>query len=621
MAVAALILSTGLVDAWEDSTYEFFAKKVCERFGCECMKDVVAGSTKPDYEFKDQPTHHCYKPEFISSMEVSSYYKKPKVDDCPALDKTAVWLDDADKRYGCGRWESIGIASHYFLDAKEFWNNVVEVNTSCVKEYESEVTDYISFGKDNWRACECGVCTTASEFNDWLVEYSERVKVLIEAKKPQHPSVVIVSNDLDNAGSEKLGSYLLENGVSVVYANPSELQKYMSFGFLVVAGGHNAKDIGAVVDSTLTDVEKNTVLRSVLTGSLFIKRNVWVNGQTVFFIAGHEVEETAQGLWDKRGEVINAANEAVDVQTLKCVKNSDCGTSYWGPWVCTTRTVSSKTLYKPVCKLGKCITEAERPVTKGCSATEFCTSFYGCVDKTMLTEVEMVKKPIYYSWLGTARMVAIMDVEKKYSIYLRVNNSASNFSCQVYTPDGWVDKELTRAYGVYEIRLNVSSNRTGDNIISNRLRCGNETAEGEFITAYSAEHNLTLTVIPPPLAFTFSLKPQRVHLKDCFDKANVTIRVENFAGHNITCNYTVDGRTSTVKVPRPGITYDVTGGYWTWEAYNETYEILSYYSGSDFPNTTFTKEDEEGNITVYNISESLIESYSNQPKNATITRI
>jgi hypothetical protein len=609
--------------AWDRIVYEDFAKRLCERFDCGCEKIAVEASIKPDTVFRDQPTHRCYDPGYMESVPDSTHYIKPDVFDCPAMEKAHIWIENAKTRHACGRWESIGFSLHYFLDAKKFWNNVMQANRSCVSEHDEDIRHYFLFGGDSWRSCVCGVCISSKDYESWLLEYSEMIKPLSFAKRNTSPSVTIVANEIDWDAAVELGNYLLENEVKTTLAGPRDFKKHMNSEFLVIAGGHKALDTGEIVDRPLSDAEKNTILTSLVSGALLKKNDVWITGQYVYFIAGFEKNATAKGLMEKKGEILEKANSlAAEVSGPECIRNDDCGIGYFGPYVCTTTTRSARTYYQPICRFGSCKIEAQRPSTRDCAWWEYCVLGYGCADKDSMIEVDGVIRRDFFSHLKSERAVAILGVERHYSIYVRINDSSDDsIICQLYTPRGWEDAELKPAHGFYEIRKSISSDEIGDKVVKNRIRCGEINEDAEFITYYLAEHDFTLTAIPPPLTFTISIKPETINLRDCFDRGNTSLRIENFAGQDITCTYKVGDETSTVDVSRPGASYVVTGGYWTWDVIEETVPYMSYYSGSDFPREPYTEEDEEGNIIVYDVQHDIIEQYLKHPQEETFYEV
>ncbi|MBD3387347.1 MAG: hypothetical protein GF416_00170 [Candidatus Altiarchaeales archaeon] len=608
-----LLAFSGVAGAWQTESYEEAARRLCSEFNCLCEDALVEGSTLPPRKFNDAVEHHCYKPGLDYSMHEPWAWSEPSINDCPALDKVIAWLDEAGKKQGCARWHDIGTALNYFLDSKEFWNNVVEVNRSCVEEHESLVNDYLLFG-DEWNACECGVCVSSEDFTSWMAEFGERVKPLVDARHNTNATVVMVSNSLDRAAALESASYLRNNSVDVVHATPESLKKLKRMEFIVVLGGQNAPEgTGEIVEGVLTEEDKALIMKAVLTGEAFEKRNVWANGQTVYFIAGHGTEETERALQSSRKKIAAKAVEYADMveDAPECVKNDDCGTPYHGSWICRDRFTSMRSLYSPICRKGVCMVKSEKSSTRNCERDERCVPYVGCVhNKTALAYNDMVAHlPNMTSWISKERDTIIKGHATKLVLYFKNNNNRTNMKCEYYDSSEWTSTGTVTANGTVEERLNVTSNSTGKRVYSFRVRCGNVSASGESLVEYTATHNFTLNVIPPPLAFTFSLTPGNVSLDDCFDRENVTLRIENLCSHNITCNYTVFNVLYQVDVRPVGETYNVSNKGWQWIVKNDTHTYMTYYTGADFSNSSYCKKDANGTTICYNYS-GIRESYT-----------
>ncbi len=566
-------------------------------------------------------------PANIDSGDYSySQWKKPVLNECPALDKTKIWLDNAETKQGCEKWTDIGIALHYFMDAKEFWNNVIRVNTTCVNDHEDEINDYVVLGNGKFRSCSCGICYEGSDFDSWLLEFTGRIKPLISARHSTEPTVHIVHNELDGDAARELADWLYSFNVTPVSSSASSFAKDKINEFIVIIGGHMAPGVGPIADSVLTEGDKDNIINSVFSGASIKKQDVWVKGQTVLFIAGHGVAETAQAVSGLRSDILDMALDAhgSNIKTTECKLNDDCGSTYWGPWVCSNRIRASRVRYSPYCEFGECKLRAERPTSRGCMNGKYCVPMVGCVSDDELIEFKSYEQPVFKSWISHRRETALVGRNITYSIYIEhpSNDSTANLTCQHYTTSGdWEDigSNWSKAQ---EIRYRFQGNNTGRHILTHRIRCGNVTSGDEVLTFYGEEFNFTAVIVPPAFAFTFWLDPPMLTLDDCFDTENVTLKIENLAGRLITCNYSIAQYNGYLEMNSSSQTYNITGGYWSWGHTNETYNVLSYYSGADFGEnadngTNYTKKDVEGNITVYDYSD-IIPMYQNETKNITI---
>lgn len=165
--------------AWDWDTHRWFAEKLCNDFECECYSEIKAGSIAPDKDFKDTSLHHCYNP--LSCIEGDNW-DCPTVKRCPALDKTSEWLEIAKTREGCEKWYAIGVASHYWLDAKCFWHQVQnESYETCHKPFEDKVGDRFYKKQTGWTVCQCDVCVSYSDFEQWYLEFKDVVAEALKA--------------------------------------------------------------------------------------------------------------------------------------------------------------------------------------------------------------------------------------------------------------------------------------------------------------------------------------------------------------------------------------------------------------------------------------------------------
>jgi hypothetical protein len=372
----------------------------------------------------------------------------------------------------------------------------------------------------------------------------------------------------------------------------------------------------------LTGQDKALVDKAVFTGQVFKKTNVWVMGQTVYFIAGRGVNETADGLWGVRKVLKDKAVQLSKVveDEGECRVSEDCGSDYYGPWVCSDRMRAARVLYKPYCRYGVCMQKGMRSSTRTCRRNEVCISFLGCVSNKTLPVSDGVYTPFFRTWLSRERQTAIKGHDVKLVLYAR-SYANETLKCEYYDGE-WKSMGRLSGNNTATVLLNVSTNTTGRFNMTQRVRCGNVTGDDdEFRTRYYAEHNFTLMVIPPPIAFTFTLTPANVTLADCFDEKNVTIRIENLCGNNISCNYTVGEALTQVFITRPGVTYNVSERRWVFNRTNVTYAYMSYYSGSDFQNASVRKKDADGNYYWYNVSQADIDAYANEPKNYSFVNV
>jgi len=174
-----LLLLIFPVQGWDWDTHRWFAERLCNDFSCGCLQEIKDGSIAPDRDFRDTGLHHCYDP--LSCTE-SNYWDCPTARKCPAMDKASEWLEKAKTMSGCGKWYAIGVASHYWLDAKCFWHQVQnEDYNACHKPFEDKVGDRFYKKQTGWTVCQCDVCVSYSDFEQWYAEFRGIVAEALKA--------------------------------------------------------------------------------------------------------------------------------------------------------------------------------------------------------------------------------------------------------------------------------------------------------------------------------------------------------------------------------------------------------------------------------------------------------
>jgi len=164
LLVMPLLIAAPDLFAWGGVTHRYIARKVCERFECQCPKEVELGSTAPDREFKDTVNHHCYDMEWPCDEDASTY-SCPVKQGCPALKKSGEWLDKARSQTGCERWRSIAIASHYYSDGEVIWHKVQKETGECHSDFESAVDNKVKGKQKDWSVTVCGETVTKTDID------------------------------------------------------------------------------------------------------------------------------------------------------------------------------------------------------------------------------------------------------------------------------------------------------------------------------------------------------------------------------------------------------------------------------------------------------------------------
>ncbi len=624
LAALGLALFSHFAYAWDAATYGEAASRICGQYMCGCESSAVEGASLPDARFMDGPAHHCYGAAWDYPEPKPGVWSRPTVVECPSLEKALAWLNRSAAESGCARWRGIGTALHYFLDSKEFWNTVVEANRSCVGEQEGEVGDYLVFGGPSWRSCQCGVCVSSGDFDAWFAEFRHLLKPLVGGA--DGPSATVVSNDLDLPAARRLGGYLESWNVTVTYAAPAGFAPRLASGLMVVLGGQNAPGIGELVSGVFTEADRSSVLKAIFTGAVIVKGDVWAPGQTVYFIGGYGVNETANGAWGAREDVLSsalalAASEEPQAQDGgACKADSDCGGPYWGPYVCSSKKTASRVLYDPACRGGACVVKAGRPTSDGCGSGGFCVPMRGCVPLTEASSYDGLNLPSFDSWIVPERSTELIG--RSISVVVRAKSRLDgDYSCEYYGGgSGWASMGSVNSTLSREMAVNVSSAVPGRHVRAIRVRCLNGSSGAESRTVYYGEHNFTLDAVAPPIVFSAALSPENVVLSDCFDTANVTLRIDNLCGHALACDYLVGNSVASMTVRPVGGVYNVSEYRWIVLRENKTYVYPDRFSAGDFAHA-YEYVDSEGRVVRRKAAGGAASSYIENPENLTVVYV
>jgi protein-L-isoaspartate(D-aspartate) O-methyltransferase len=105
-------------------------------------------------------------------------------------------------------------------------------------------------------------------------------------------SVVVVANSIDKALSVDLFNFLENRGIHPIKISAIEFEKYKKEKFIVILGGPDAYEgVGDIVREIL-DSEEEEYIRIPGKKRMYVKSDVWVDGQRICIIAGSGREQT-----------------------------------------------------------------------------------------------------------------------------------------------------------------------------------------------------------------------------------------------------------------------------------------------------------------------------------------
>lgn len=206
---ALFILVAPFVSAWKWETHEYLAEQVCNKLSINCdLSKLHDGAIAPDKEFKDFFDHHAYYDCVRQGQMIEWCDFEKGCYDCSngtltdniAFTKARTWLNyiEVDETMPDKSYD-LGVATHYFFDAKVFFHQTRNEKESCHNAFEENVNKRIK-NKDysNWTECACGKCVSFFDFDKWEDEF-------VEFMRDKNSSISSPANQLISKVAKKVG--------------------------------------------------------------------------------------------------------------------------------------------------------------------------------------------------------------------------------------------------------------------------------------------------------------------------------------------------------------------------------------------------------------------------------
>lgn len=189
------------------------------------------------------------------------------------------------------------------------WGNYTVVSTTNEKLHLVTLFDFSQ--KENsvvWQlrpSSEVGLVRLA-ENGSYVVVASNTTVALHRnpsAKKP----IIVLANSIDNSMASDFFAFLQNNSFNVTLVTTSNFEQYKKERFIIILGGPDAYEgVGDVVKHVL-NVKEGDVLRSRGNRKMFVKSDVWAQGQVVMVLAGSGRDETRRAHRENKEDVFNIA--------------------------------------------------------------------------------------------------------------------------------------------------------------------------------------------------------------------------------------------------------------------------------------------------------------------------
>ncbi|MBU2560054.1 hypothetical protein KKA03_04075, partial [archaeon] len=97
--------------------------------------------------------------------------------------------------------------------------------------------------------------------------------------------------------------FLQNKGIEVVYTTTADFDQFKEEESIVILGGPDAYEgVGDIVQEVLTESEQNQ-LRENGNRKMYVKTNVWTQGQKIMVIAGSNREDTRAAHQENKNQV------------------------------------------------------------------------------------------------------------------------------------------------------------------------------------------------------------------------------------------------------------------------------------------------------------------------------
>ena len=131
------------------------------------------------------------------------------------------------------------------------------------------------------------------------------ILLLIALSASARPEITLLSNSIDFDLGRDLVRFLDNNGMNIVRTTADTFDSKKENKFVVILGGPDAPEgIGSIVSEVLSSDEKSFI-RTKGNRKMYIKTNVWTQGQVVMIIAGSDRQETQSIGLEKKSDVLS----------------------------------------------------------------------------------------------------------------------------------------------------------------------------------------------------------------------------------------------------------------------------------------------------------------------------
>lgn len=270
------------------------------------LGNIVGGEGNPVFLYRLNPSTN--QPDAVGFGASISNYTDPCARTKIFADRTVGWGGDIS----VGAGSKVGLLGLGSVNSHCSTGNLTIVSTSIEKTYLTTLFDFNR--KEDaivWQLTLPQKADKVSFFRNgsYAVVGSGTMLTLYDnpsVTKPK-PRIVVLANSIDYALATDFFGFLGNKGIDVIHSNASDFEQYKNEKFIVILGGPDAYEgVGEIVKEVLKDDEEK-YLRTKGNRKMYVKPNVWTQGQVVNVIAGSNRNETQKAHGENRADVENRA--------------------------------------------------------------------------------------------------------------------------------------------------------------------------------------------------------------------------------------------------------------------------------------------------------------------------
>jgi len=202
------------------------------------------------------------------------------------------------------------------IDYNDFWNNKNNIFGADVGNYNIfQDPMFLNVEKENFKLNINSPCvdfgklqdSPGSDFEGKKRPYSKGVD--LGAYEVASIQITLVANTVDYGLASEFINFLKMNNVMITEISAPDFPDHQSDKIIIILGGPDAYDgIGFIVKNVL-DSNEIDLLREEGSSAMFIKTNVWRDGQLIIVLAGNDRDLTRKAWMDNKENVFTQMKE------------------------------------------------------------------------------------------------------------------------------------------------------------------------------------------------------------------------------------------------------------------------------------------------------------------------